>query len=39
MTHQEIQIAPGVYVTDFRPNGSLKGLNEYQWSYLDRSNS
>lgn len=24
--HQEIQIAPGVYITDFRPNATLKGI-------------
>lgn len=29
MSHQEIQIAPGVYITDFRPNATLKGINEY----------
>ena len=28
MSHQEIQIAPGVYVTDFRPGGELKGLEK-----------
>ena len=28
MSHQEIQIAPGVYITDFRPDGQLKGLDQ-----------
>lgn len=25
--HREIQISEGVYVTDFRPNRELKGIN------------
>ena len=25
--HKEIQISPGVYVTDFRVNGQLKGVD------------
>jgi hypothetical protein len=29
MSHQELQIAPGVYITDFRKNGSLVGIKEY----------
>lgn len=26
MSHKEVKIAPGVYITDFRPGGQLLGL-------------
>lgn len=29
MSHQELQIAPGVYITDFRKDGKLVGISEY----------
>lgn len=35
MSHQELQIAPGVYVTDFRKDGKLVGIAEYPTYYPD----
>ena len=31
--HEEIMMAPGVYVTDFRKNATLTGLSKYQQDY------